>query len=114
MNSDRVEGTTRDIGGKVQRAVGDLTGDANTQVQGVVRQISGKAQDLYGQVRDSIPDNVADTAADYAGTFYDRGDDYARRGVRLARREIEEFPLSAVLLAGAVGYLLGMLLHSRR
>ena len=112
MNSDRIEGTVRDAGGKLERAVGDITGDAGTQAQGVVRQFTGKAQDLYGQVKDSLPD-VADSAADYAGTAYDRGDQYARRGVGLARREIEQYPLSAVLLAGAVGYLVGMVLHGR-
>jgi len=31
----------------------------------------------------------------------------------LARKEIEEYPLVAVLLAGAVGYLLAMVLHGR-
>ena len=113
MDTDRIKGTAQDVGGKVQKAVGDFTGDAGTQAQGMVRQVAGKAQDLYGQVKDSLPD-VADAASEYAGTAYDRGDDYARRGVSLARREIEEYPLSAVLLAGAIGYVIAMLLHGRR
>ncbi len=113
MNSDRIEGTVREMGGRLERAAGDVTGDGDTQAQGVVRQFAGKAQDIYGQVKDSLPD-VADAASDYAGTAYDRGDQYARRGMSLARREIEQYPLSAVLLVGAVGYLLAMLLHGRR
>jgi uncharacterized protein YjbJ (UPF0337 family) len=116
MNSDRIEGTAREMGGKLERAAGNVVGDGDTQASGVVRQIAGKAQDIYGQVKDSIPDvtGVTDAASDYAGTAYDRGDHYARRGMSLARREIEQYPLSAVLLVGAVGYLLAMLLHGRR
>lgn len=138
MDTDRIKGAAQQVGGKVQRAVGEVADDPELQGEGVVRQVAGKAQNIYGQVKDSLPDvadaaasyagkaqdiygqvkdnlpDVADTAASYAGTAYDRGDQYARRGISLARREIETYPMSAVILAGTVGYLLAMLLHGRR
>jgi uncharacterized protein YjbJ (UPF0337 family) len=113
MNSDRIKGTAQDLAGRAQQAVGDVADDQDLQGQGIVRQFTGKAQNIYGQVKDSLPD-VADAASDYAGTAYSQSGDYARRGADLARREIEEFPLAAVLLAGAVGYLLAMVVHGRR
>jgi len=32
MNDDRIEGTARTVGGKVQEAAGRITGDAKTRV----------------------------------------------------------------------------------
>ena len=58
MNEDRIEGSARTIGGKVQEAAGRLTGDAKTRVEGEVNEAAGRAQDLYGQARDAAADAV--------------------------------------------------------
>jgi uncharacterized protein YjbJ (UPF0337 family) len=52
MDGNRVEGGFRDVAGKVQDAVGGLTGDAATQVRGKINQASGQAQRAYGQAVD--------------------------------------------------------------
>ncbi len=51
---DRLEGTARDFGGRVQESVGKLTGDAKTQAEGLYNQAAGQAQQTAGQVSDLI------------------------------------------------------------
>jgi len=75
MAEDRVAGTVRNVGGKVQEGVGRLTGDGKTQAEGKVNQVLGSVEDLYGQAKDSAV-QTADTmkagasdAADYVATL---------------------------------------------
>jgi uncharacterized protein YjbJ (UPF0337 family) len=52
--NDRVEGAAREFGGRVQEAVGDVTGDTRTQAQGLYNQASGQAQQAAGQFADVV------------------------------------------------------------
>jgi uncharacterized protein YjbJ (UPF0337 family) len=52
MDQNRVEGTARNLGGKVQERFGKVTGNARTQAEGLANQVAGAAQDLYGQAAD--------------------------------------------------------------
>jgi uncharacterized protein YjbJ (UPF0337 family) len=52
--NDRVEGTAREFGGRVQEAVGNVTGDAKTQAQGLYNQASGQAQQAAAQFSDVV------------------------------------------------------------
>jgi uncharacterized protein YjbJ (UPF0337 family) len=52
--NDRVEGTAREFGGRVQEAVGDMTGDGKTQAQGLYNQASGQAQQAAAQFSDVV------------------------------------------------------------
>jgi uncharacterized protein YjbJ (UPF0337 family) len=45
MDEDRISGTARNVGGKIEEGVGRLTGDARTQIQGKLDQAAGAAQD---------------------------------------------------------------------
>ncbi len=54
MDENRIEGTAKDVGGKVQDAVGGLTGDSSTQARGKANQAAGQAQDAYGQMLDEV------------------------------------------------------------
>lgn len=54
VDENRAEGTLRNVGGKIQDAVGGLTGDTSTQAHGKANQAAGKAQDTYGQVMDEV------------------------------------------------------------
>ena len=65
MDENRVSGTAKNIGGKVEEGFGRFTGDTKTQAAGVAKQISGAAQDMYGQARDVASDAVG-TARDTA------------------------------------------------
>jgi uncharacterized protein YjbJ (UPF0337 family) len=80
MNENQLDGTLEDAAGKVQDAVGGLTGDLDLQAKGKARQIAGKAQAKYG---DSV-EEIAET--------------------------VRNNPLGALVIAVGVGFLLGRLL----
>jgi uncharacterized protein YjbJ (UPF0337 family) len=88
MDEDRISGTARNVGGKIEEGVGRLTGDARRQIQGKLDQAAGAAQDLYGQ--------TADAARDTAATFD-----------KWLRRTIETQPYTAAMVALGIGWLLG-------
>jgi uncharacterized protein YjbJ (UPF0337 family) len=47
---DRLEGSARELDGRMQEAVGDMTGDPKTQAEGLYNQAAGQAQQAVGQV----------------------------------------------------------------
>jgi uncharacterized protein YjbJ (UPF0337 family) len=56
VDANRPEGTLRNIGGKVEDAVGGLTGDSSTRLRGKANEAAGAAQDMYGQAADGVRD----------------------------------------------------------
>jgi uncharacterized protein YjbJ (UPF0337 family) len=88
MDENRISGTARNIGGKVEEGFGSVTGDATTQFRGKINQAAGAAQDLYGQTADAARDTA--TSLD-----------------KWLRRTIEEQPYTTALVALGVGWLLG-------
>ena len=46
MDENRIFGTARNVGGKVEEGVGRATGDVKAQIQGKLDQAAGAAQDL--------------------------------------------------------------------
>lgn len=84
MDEDRIAGTARKLGGKVQEDVGRFTGDTQTQLKGIANRAAGTAQDLYGQ------------AADTAATFD-----------KWLRKTIETQPYTTAIVALGIGWLLG-------
>ena len=44
MNKDQVKGAAKDITGKVQRKVGEVTGSTSQQIKGGAKQVEGKVQ----------------------------------------------------------------------
>ena len=50
MNRDQIKGTAKDVAGKVQRKVGEATGDLGDQVEGAAKQIEGKVQKGVGNL----------------------------------------------------------------
>ncbi len=91
VDENRIEGAARNIGGKVQDAVGDLTGDAETQTRGKTNQAAGTAQNALG--------SAMDTASEWTGSMAEMTKDK---------------PLTALLVAISVGYMIGMLTHTSR
>ncbi|HVO89553.1 MAG TPA: CsbD family protein [Casimicrobiaceae bacterium] len=59
MNRDQVQGTVKDVAGKVQQKVGEATGSVDQQVKGVGKQVEGKVQKGVGDV-----EQAADRAKD--------------------------------------------------
>jgi len=95
MNEDRIAGTAKNIGGKVEEGLGRVTGDLKTQVEGAAQQIAGSAQDLYGQAKDR--------AADAAQAVREKAED----AEDFVRKSIESRPYTAAAIALAVGFLIG-------
>ena len=46
MNRDQVKGTAKDVAGKVQQKVGQLTGNKTQEAKGAAKQMEGKVQKL--------------------------------------------------------------------
>lgn len=84
MVQDQVEGAAQKVVGKVQDAVGALTGDADTQLEGKTRQALGSLQQSYGQTVDNL------------------------------RVAVAEQPINGLLIAAAVGFVLGALWNRDR
>lgn len=80
--SDRLEGTAREMGGRVQQTVGEAVGDAKTQADGVYNQAAGRAQQVWGQAQEAT-DQVSSA--------------------------IRAQPLVAAAIALGIGYMLGRL-----
>ena len=53
MDKDRVEGKIKDVAGRVERQVGEWTGDSEKQAHGAAKQAEGKVQNTWGKVKDA-------------------------------------------------------------
>jgi uncharacterized protein YjbJ (UPF0337 family) len=88
MDEDRLYGTAKNVGGKVEEGVGRATGNVKTQLQGKLDQAAGAAQDLYGQTADAARDTAANLD-------------------KWLRTTIETQPYATALVALGIGWLLG-------
>ena len=91
VDANRAEGAARSMGGKLQDAVGGLTGDSETQARGKANQAAGAAQNAFG--------SAMDTAEEWGGSLADA---------------IKDRPLTTLLAAISVGFVLRMLTHTPR
>ena len=94
MDENRIAGTARNVGGKVEEGLGRVTDYTRMRTEGLADQAAGVAQDLYGQARDS--------AADAAGAARDSAAAFEKR----SRRTIETQPYTTAMVAiGSTGCL---------
>jgi len=56
MDKDRVAGAAKTVSGNVKEAVGKVTGDQKTVVEGRAEQKAGKAQNALGGLKDTLRD----------------------------------------------------------
>jgi uncharacterized protein YjbJ (UPF0337 family) len=54
MNNDQVKGKAKDIAGRVERQVGEWTGDKEAEVKGAAKQVEGKVQNAWGKAKDAV------------------------------------------------------------
>ena len=92
MDADRLKGAATETGGKVKDAAGGLLGDSKTQAEGKADQASGQLQNAFGSAKDAVREQ-----ADTLGTQVD--------GL------LKERPMTALLGAVGVGYVLARLMH---
>ena len=95
MTDDRVAGTAKNLGGRLQEGYGSATGDLAHEAKGKLRQAEGTAQDLYGQAKDALAD-AARVAQDSAVEARD-----------IVREIIEERPYTVAIAALALGFVIG-------
>ena len=109
MDKDRIFGTAKEFAGKAEGAVGDATGDAQTQASGRAREAAGAVQDLYGQAKDAARD-AADTAVNYAKDAYEKRGETVRSGQKAMAQTVQDNPLGSLLIAGGIGFALALLM----
>ena len=109
MDKDRIAGSAKDFAGKVEGAVGNMTGDAKTQVSGRAREAEGTVQNLYGQAKDAARD-ATDAAVNYAKDAYENSGETLRDGSQAVAKTVKDNPLGALLIAGGIGFALALLM----
>ena len=90
MDENRLSGTAKNVGGKIEEGLGSLAGDTQTKRQGQRDQAAGAAQDFYGQTADAARESVA-------------GFD------KWLRTTVETQPYTVAFAALGIGWLLGRL-----
>jgi uncharacterized protein YjbJ (UPF0337 family) len=109
MDKDRIAGSAKDFAGKVEGAVGDATGNAQTQAAGRAREAVGSVQNLYGQAKDAARD-AGEAAVNYAKDAYQHGGETLRDGSQVVSKRVQDNPLGALLIAGGIGFGLALLM----
>ena len=109
MDKDRFAGAAKDAAGKVEGAIGNLTGDAKTEASGRASEASGTVQNLYGQAKDAARD-VTDAAAGMAKDAYENSGDTLREGSEAVAKKVQDNPLGSLLIAGGIGFALALLM----
>jgi uncharacterized protein YjbJ (UPF0337 family) len=84
MDENRITGTAKNLGGKVEEGLGQMAGDIKAQAKSQAKEAEGAVEDLYGQAKDAAG-GIADVVA----------------------KTIEERPYTAVAIALGLGWLLG-------
>jgi uncharacterized protein YjbJ (UPF0337 family) len=97
MDDNRIEGTARNLGGKIEEGLGRATGDVKSQAEGKMNQVAGAAQELYGQARETAGDAAAMVGRQAVGFE------------KWLHDTIETKPYTAVAVALAVGWFIGRL-----
>ena len=113
MDNDRIKRVAEEMSGEIQNASGGVADYARSQAKGLSAKAEGSIENGYARAKDAAR-NVSDSASGLAADAYDRGGQYLRDGNRLVARQVGDNALSALVLAGAAGYLLSYILHSRR
>ena len=54
MNRNQMKGAAKNVAGKVQQKVGELTGNKTQQLKGVAKQVEGKMQKGAGNIEQAL------------------------------------------------------------
>ena len=91
VDENRIEGTARQMGGKVEEAGGGLMGDTGTKAQGGADQMVGAAQEAFGSAKEAV--------GDWSKTIVDFTKDK---------------PIAALLIAASAGFVMRVFTHTNR
>ena len=113
MDQDRLSGAARQVGGKVEGAMGSLTGDAKTEAQGNLRDAAGSMQNAYGRAKDSVRD-TADRVGAQAGDYGSQVLDQVEEAGDYIAETIDQRPITSLLIAAGVGFLIALVTKPTR
>jgi ElaB/YqjD/DUF883 family membrane-anchored ribosome-binding protein len=115
MDEERVEAKAMDAVERIGDAAGDLAASTQANARSVIEKGSAVARDLStagsrmaGQASEVIK-SAANQAGDAASTLYRQGADAGGE----VSRYVAEQPMTALLVAAALGYGLAYLIHRR-
>lgn len=54
MDKDRIEGSAKQVKGKIKESVGKALGDSKMTVEGKEEKVDGKIQNAIGSIRDEV------------------------------------------------------------
>ena len=54
MNRNQLKGAAKDVAGKIQQKVGQLTGNKTQEAKGAAKQVAGKVQRGAGNVEEAL------------------------------------------------------------
>lgn len=111
MNTDRIVGTAKELGGKAQAVAGQMLDNGSTELEGRYRQAEGVAQDAVGQAK-RVARDVAEDAGEIAHDAYKRGDRVVRGASRLIEKRVDEAPVGSLAVVALVAFALGYALRS--
>jgi len=63
INKEQVKGAAREVGGKIQQKVRELTGGDERQLKGLRRQVEGKVKQQIGNLKEAVDDLTDQRAA---------------------------------------------------
>ena len=109
--AETVADTARDLGGRIRDKVGDLVG--SDDVEHRARRAQGAAEEHLDRAQRSVR-RAADDASGYAHDAYERGSHALRHGNGGVSGQVAEYPLASLLIAGAVGFGLALLVNANR
>jgi uncharacterized protein YjbJ (UPF0337 family) len=111
MNENRIEGAAKVVGGRFQKATGEILEDREMYIRGGVREGVGHVQEAAGSAQEILEDAVdhVKSAASTAGKVYDGVSGFTRE----VARTIEERSYLSVAAAAAIGLLVGLLIAGR-
>jgi ElaB/YqjD/DUF883 family membrane-anchored ribosome-binding protein len=121
VDQQRAQEMASDAVDKAGKAAGDAVNQARATVQSTLEQGRSVAQDLArqaseagrqalgraGEVMQGVAPQAGEQAKQVASNLYDQG---SRAGEYLSKHVAEQ-PLTALLIAGAIGYALAYMIH---
>ncbi|KTW02280.1 CsbD family protein [Sphingomonas sanguinis] len=124
MNKHELHGNARHLGGKVEKAIGDMVDSRDWKVAGVTDQVAGSAEHLFGRAQ-SVAGEVADATPSLIEEARERIGDAADRSLAAARRGSGKAAEAVranngnngvvwAVVAALGGYALAALVHGRQ
>jgi uncharacterized protein YjbJ (UPF0337 family) len=74
MDKDEIKGKAKDVAGRMERQVGEWTGDKDAQAEGAAKQVEGKVQNAWGKTKDAVRDAADKLKKDKNTTEAERED----------------------------------------